>query len=699
MSKPANDYDQGRRHFGYVNHYRRRSYGGHDQASLLYITGTKQNGEAPGLADLTSYRQVLDLHTATLTTAWADSSRYRIRAFTSFATPQLFEMHFTCRLSRPEDALTVRLHFDTVWADNGNLRGFAEETPPVQLDFVQEGLTWRVRSTTNCRTTEMLIAVRNAPLVQEGSDLVLTLPSGQATLRLLIIGDELTGEAREELGAALPKASPQLFRAHKQAAQAFWEQSGNVVLPDRPWSKVWLRSKYYLAASVPPLPSHIMATTGLNSNVFRHGFPQDMYYVVENLPRLGLFDLARAQMPYWRDNLDAVRRYTRRLADRDGAFYPWIPPFEQWDEFEVEKPANKDSYEFHNSGYVAAMVWHYYLATQDIEYLRAHVCVLEEIARFYVDITELGSTGPARIRHPLLRSQDEASRYEGAKTNALCSVWSALYTFRAWREACRILDRDGGKLTEEVDAILAAGYDFSSLERPDGTLRTHAEDHRPLGQQKHPVQLNAIAYLPMRDFMDDYPPVRCSWERRYDLTLGARVPESRGWTLGEFALASARMRAPGELRHDLLMVQPARFADPLFIQFYESSCRVGWSHKKAYYFTTSGLYLQALTDAVVQCCRGTIDLFAALLPEWEDREICFNDIRVWGGVDVSGWWRKGEFEVTLSPMVDIRLPVRVSRDVKGIVVKHSDGTGFLLPGNREMPVQFRAGEQVTLTYP
>jgi hypothetical protein len=193
--------------------------------------------------------------------------------------------------------------------------------------------------------------------------------------------------------------------------------------------------------------------------------------------------------------------------------------------------------------------------------------------------------------------------------------------------------------------------------------------------------------------------VQQSWERRYDLTLGARVPESLGWTLGEFTLASARMRSPEALRHDLLMVQTARFADPLLIQFYESSCRVGWSHKKAYYFTTSGLYLQALTDAVVQCCRGSIDLFAALLPEWEEQEFSFENLWVWGGVKVSGWWHKGEFEVTLEPSVDATLPIRVSRDVKGIVVKRADGTGFLLPGNREVPVEFTAGQAVTLTYP
>ena len=62
-----------------------------------------------------------------------------------------------------------------------------------------------------------------------------------------------------------------------------------------------------------------MVPTGLNGNIWKHGFPQDMYYVTENLARLGHVERAEAQMPNWLDNLDAVKRYTRRIADREGA--------------------------------------------------------------------------------------------------------------------------------------------------------------------------------------------------------------------------------------------------------------------------------------------------------------------------------------------------------------------------------------------
>jgi hypothetical protein len=167
--------------------------------------------------------------------------------------------------------------------------------------------------------------------------------------------------------------------------------------------------------------------------------------------------------------------------------------------------------------------------------------------------------------------------------------------------------------------------------------------------------------------------------------------------LGLFALASARMRNGAELARDLSMIQPARFADPLYIQFYESSCRNGWSHKKSYYFTVHGLFLQALTDAVVQYCRGPSDLFGALLPEWEHGRIEFAGLRTDGGVSVSGYFDNGSFDVELMPSMDVEMPVRVSRPVTGIEI--GDGTAAVrTDGNAEVTWRFVAGKAVRVRY-
>ena len=694
-SQPNFDYDHGRRHLGYVNHYYRIANGGHNQAALLAMTPSRADGRGLWIGDLTNYRQVLDLYSMTLTTKWSTATAaYQTRSLASMALPEFFETSFSCTRTSPGDALTLRLRVDLLQAENNACHCDADRMDSLRVELApMTPSMWRVRSTTNCLTTEFLVAGVNIAIAREGNELVLTVPEGNSALRLLVLDREL-GAQQDAAVQALTAPSHPFRRQHLAAAAAFWDRSG-LFLPQGPAANVWTRSAYYLASAVAPLPAHIMEPTGLNSNIWKHGFPQDMYYVTENLARLGHVERAMAQLPNWLDNLEAVKRYTRRIAQREGAFFPWIPPFQDWDGFEKDGPTNADTFEFHNSAYVAAMVWNCFKITGDAAFLARHFPILEEVARFYLSLTELEPGRPAQIRHPLLRSQDEASTETGGKSNALCCFWSALYTLRAYQEACRILKRSG-EVQGRAAEVLAAGYDFASLERPDGTLRTYAEDDRPPGSQKHPVQLNAICYLPLADFIDGYAPVRTCWERRYELTRQALLPLSCGWTLGEFTLASARMRAGREVARDLSMVQPARFADPHWIQFYESSMREPWHMKKAYYFTTSGLYLQALTDCVVQYCRGIVDLFAAILPEWEQKEFSFHGLWTDGGLKVSGRWMAGAFSVTIEPSRDIEMPLRVSRDVTGIRASESGGRAWTFDGQAVHPVAFHAGRTVTL---
>jgi hypothetical protein len=692
-SRPEFGYDHGRRHIGYVNHYYRCANGGHNQAALLAMAPGRADGRGLWIGDLTRYRQVLDLYDMTLTTDWAvGEAEYATQSFAGMALPELFETAFTCTRSAPGDALVVRLRFDMLEAENN---GFSqkERMDGLRVEIEERASGWLVRSITNCVTTEFLVAGVRLDIQRDGDELVFTVPEGKSVLRLLVLDSEL-GEKRDAAVKALAEPSPTLRKQHLAAAAAFWDRSG-VFLPQGPAADVWTRSAYYLASAVPPLPTHIMAPTGLNGNIWKHGFPQDMYYVTENLARLGHIERAEAQMPNWLDNLDAVKRYTRRIADREGAFYPWIPPFENWDEFEKDGPTNVDAYEFHNSAYVAAMAWNCFKITGDEAFLARHFPIIEEVARFYLSLTVLTPGGKAQIRHPHLRSQDESSTWTGEKSNALCCFWSALYTLRAYREACRTLGCRG-ELQARAAEVLAAGYDFASLERPDGTLKAYAEDDRTLGEQKHPVQLNAICYLPLPDFIDDYAPVWTSWERRYELTHTALLPVTCGWTFGEFTLASARMRSGTEVARDLSMVQPARYADPYWIQFYESSMREPWHMKKSYYFTASGLYLQALTDCVVQYCRGTLDLFAAILPEWEGQEFFFHGLRTDGGLVVSGEWKAGSFRVAIDPSHDVDMPVRVSLPGREIELRDADGRRVVFQGNEDVPWSFRKGSRVEI---
>ena len=146
------------------------------------------------------------------------------------------------------------------------------------------------------------------------------------------------------------------------------------------------------------------------------------------------------------------------------------------------------------------------------------------------------------------------------------------------------------------------------------------------------------------------------------------------------------MRSGKDVARDLSMVQPARFADPYWIQFYESSMREPWHMKKAYYFTTSGLYLQALTDCVAQYCRGSLDLFAAILPAWEQASFSFFGLRTDGGLVVSGTWRRGSFEVEIMPTRDVDMPVRVSLPGRKMELSDTSGRRVSLRGNQDLPL-------------
>lgn len=138
-------------------------------------------------------------------------------------------------------------------------------------------------------------------------------------LRLLICDGHLPQEIARDPWRFLGRDDDGFWGEHRAAARAFWRDSGNCFLPDGPENLIWLRGKYYLGASLAPYPSHVQEPTGLNANIWHHGFAQDMYYVVENLSRLGLDARGRAQYPIWTDDLPAVLPYTKRLTRPDGS--------------------------------------------------------------------------------------------------------------------------------------------------------------------------------------------------------------------------------------------------------------------------------------------------------------------------------------------------------------------------------------------
>ena len=69
--------------------------------------------------------------------------------------------------------------------------------------------------------------------------------------------------------------------------------------------------------------------------------------------------------------------------------------------------------------------------------------------------------------------------------------------------------------------------------------------------------------------------------------------------------------------------------------------------------------MQALTDSVVQCVRGYPDVFAALLPEWRNKHIRFENIRCRDGLILSGEWNKGRYRIAVNAPREMATEIHV----------------------------------------
>ncbi len=687
MSHPNTGYPEGRTVLGYNGHHHARAHGQHVQFPLAVICSHFADAHPINLVDCTDYRQELDLLSATLTTAYDLYGQTRITAYAPLEAPNLFVYRIERTPMSAARVLHLEIEAETSRCQNNDSGSTVE---PVRLEFVHGSDSDQVTvvSRTNATTTRWIVHCPGAELEVRGTHVHVRLDSradgtAEHTVKIWI---ERAGCPGEEI---LGRSHAELHTAHAGAWRRFWETSW-ASFPEERAHAIWTRTKYYMGCNFPVVPARPMCPTGVLSNIWGYYFPQDVYYVAESLPRLGHSDRGAIAARTWLDCLPEVRAYGKRLLGVEGAYYPWTPPFQDWGKFEIDGVVGPDSYELHNPVYVLAIAWHHWLLTRDRDFLVAFFPVIEGVFEFFRNISSKNADGTWDIYHVHARGQDEASSTDGKLRNLLCAGFGAEYSARAYVQAAAELKRPESRLLADARDIVANGMTRKTLMRPDGWFTTYEGDTRPNGAQKHPVQLNPIAYLPMPEMAEPGTPCETAWRNRFELTFDAKRPFTCGWTLGEFALASARMRAPAELEKDLLAIQPCRSADPRWIQFYESSFQEGWHLSKAYYFTMSGLYLQAFTDCLVQDWRGYLDLFACLLPRWLDQTVSFHGFRARGDLTVSGAWSAGRLAVTIVPgqRAASSLRVRVSRP--GVTVAAS--------GQSSGPARFAGDDVVELGF-
>lgn len=677
QSMPNKGVPNGRTVLGYIGqYYQHKPTTRQAQLPLAVIQAEFADGSSVyNMMDARNYRQELDIYTGVLTTEYDLFGSTKIIAFAHQTIPNLFVLKIDRKAISPEKELVLKINCQTAVTQQTGLDWPPE---PVKLNFENKGNKVDITSSTNMVDTRWTVEGNN-PVTVSGENLLIHLKENENLVKIFVQRNDVdesvaTGKSFDEL---------QDLNTHKWAEN--WKRSW-IDFPEERIHHIWNRANYYNLSNFPSIPEKALIPTGMNTNIWGFTFPQDVYYVQENLLRSGHFDLYKKAMKYWLDILPEVKKYSLRVMDVEGGFYPWTPPFAQWDEFEKDSVVGNDSYEIHNPAYVSAMVWHYYQRTGDLEFLKEYFPIMEEVWRFYSNVIHPNERGTFDVNHHKAAGQDEASRLSSSK-NLLCASYSAEYSLRNYLQAAQMTGQFDSNLFEKAQTIQKAGLERNTLLNEHGFYVTYEGDNRPPNSQKHPVQLNAITFCPMPD-LGNAAPSKTAWEMRYDLTSQARKPISHGWTFAAFALSSSRLGQPDGLESDLSAAQFCAHADPRWIQFYEFTFWERYTLHTAYYFPTQGLYQQALTDALVQDWQGFTDLFACVLKKWHDKRFAFKGIYTLNGVSVDGVWDNGKFRVTLHPNGAEKLEIRVSAGQSTVNVN----------GNKNNEKSMNPGDIVTISF-
>ncbi|MBC8009561.1 MAG: hypothetical protein H7067_05650, partial [Burkholderiales bacterium] len=444
---------------------------------------------------------------------------------------------------------------------------------------------------------------------------------------------------REEILAAV--ASPASSGAFLEAASAAWgarHGKARVHLPDPGLQGLFDRAHHQLLAAYEPAARCPAPPMGWSGNGWGHHFPQDLSYIHPALLRLGHLDIAKGIVEFYSERIPQMHEATRRLYGAAGVLWAWEFPIGGDTVILPDgQTPNPFQFELHNAAYPARMAAETARHLGDRDWTQAVAWpVVHESARFYASVLKRGRDNLWGMRVKPSMGQDEFGG-ENAP-DYLCALFAAEYTLRtALRLAREFGLRPPAHETSAWRAILADGMAYPRLLRPalGGVYATSAKPGYRLGRQKHPVQLNPLTFLPLGRI--DAPTRRayalrhalCENERAGMHHGGTRGSYYNGWTLGAYWLAAARMGDAAGLEHELRQTLVAQYADPEWIQIYESS-----GFWKPYYTTTAGLFLQAITDAFVNDWNGASGKPAAVPASWAGA--AYRDLRGADGALRSG---------------------------------------------------------------
>ena len=417
--RPNTGSPEGRTAIGYIRHYDKIEKGRNIQFPLAYITASFTDGSSVyNLIDAKNYRQELDLYAGVLTTSYDLFGKTEITSFASQKHLNLFVYHIMIERTNPAKKLLLTIQCETSRCQNNDTR--SSVVKPVIVSIEPEKDLARIRSVTSATTTDWLVSCPGAGFEVKGTSLVVYLNNGENDIRIMVNHPQGSPEN------ILNENYSSVLESHKSVWASEWKKSW-IDIPEARVHNIWTRMKYYSICNFPSVTEKPMIPEGLTSNIWGFTFPQDVYYVAENLPRTGLFERSEKAMQYWLDILPEVRRYSKRTMGVEGAYYPWTPPYQDWSEFEKDGVLNPDSYELHNPAYVAAIVWHYYQYTNDTAILRKYYPIIKGVFEFYKNICVRNTDGTYDIYHINASGKDEDSSVDGKLRNLLFAGYRAEY--------------------------------------------------------------------------------------------------------------------------------------------------------------------------------------------------------------------------------------------------------------------------------
>ncbi len=422
--------------------------------------------------------------------------------------------------------------------------------------------------------------------------------------------------------------------------RATWLKSATFAFPDAHRQAVWVRSLAYILSTFNDDGIGFAPTNGLTGNLFPFNFAQDMLYVHSALLATGHLTVAKAWMERFHRMIPEMRLYAKKLwPNVDGIYPPWELPFGPVRGYHEPAVPIVYCYEPHNAGYLSRMAVDTAKMVDDPVWTDTIAKpLISGVASYYRSFCRKGADGLWHLQLSPAVGQDEAGGRD--QRDYLCVLFSAQFSYQKAVEYD--LDPDGA-----YASMLHDGLAFPTLLSSQGFYYTSAgAGPKDFGKQKHPVQLNALAYLPVASGPSKAD--RVAYKLRHEITQDASKPYFYGWTLGEMLLSGTRIGDTAGWSTDWSKLAPSSYIDPKAVQIYETSDEPF----KAFYVTTHGLVITSLMENVVSDYWGDVRLGQC---NANVDPVVFRNVRVLSGLTLSGRLagRTGEVLVEAWKDVDV----------------------------------------------